>query len=319
MPERTPWYKLGESVEGIGSINKILKASKLDWLVQKRPLVTANRFDLKDEEWIDFHMDVGGFFALVRSSDNKVLDVVGSRYVPTQNKEAIEFFREFVEEGNATLETAGSLKGGRYVWCLANLNQSFTLPGKDKVKGYVLMAIPHEQGKSLVIKLTNIRMTCWNMISLILKGAGAEFRMAHRQAFDDTMIRKAKEILGLAREEAGIFEKNARKIKRLKLGEGDFIRVVAPIMAPKVDEDGIEEMVEDFEANATPRMAAIMDSYYNAPGADPGTGWGVLNAVTYWADHTAGRTRDKRLTNAWFGRTARQKEKLLNALLEMTT
>jgi len=309
-----PWHKLGTFVADEPSIEDMTAKAGLDWKIQKRPLVTAEGFNLLDESWINFDLDVEGFYALVRATDNRVLDIVGSRYVPVQNDEAMEFFREFVEEGNATLETAGSLKGGRYVWCLANLNESFTLKGKDKVKGYVLLASPHEQGKALIIKHTMIRVVCHNTLSLALKGEGAEFRMAHRQSFDFNSIKRAKDILGLAREEVGKFERNARKLKKLKLKEKDVIRIIAPIMAPKAD---VDDMVEDFEANATPRMRTIIETYKYAPGADPGTGWGALNAVTYYADHQASRTRDKRLTNAWFGRTARQKEKVLNALLGM--
>lgn len=41
----------------------------------------------------------------------------------------------------------------------------------------------------------------------------------------------------------------------------------------------------------------------------------MLNAVTYYSDHVASRTADKRLTNAWFGRTGRDKQKALDLLL----
>jgi phage/plasmid-like protein (TIGR03299 family) len=272
---------------------------------------------LKDAMWTGFDLPVNGFYALVRNTDKKILDVVGSRYVPTQPHEAMEFFHEFVEAGNATLETAGSLRGGRYVWGLANLNAGFNIRGKDEVKGYLLIACPYEQGKSLIIKVTHIRVVCMNTLSLALRDKGLEFRMHHRQKFDNTMIEKAKDVLGLAREEFGHFERNARKLKKIKVNDEDAIRVITPIMSPKVTEEAINDMVTDFDDEATPRIRQIMDAYNNAPGADPGTGWGILNAVTYWSDHVASRTRDKRLTNAWFGRTSRQKERVLDTLLEM--
>jgi phage/plasmid-like protein (TIGR03299 family) len=312
-----PWHRLGTYVADAPSVEEMIALAGLDWRVEKRPLVTASKYLLDEEAWTDFDLDVDGFYALVRNTDQRVLDVVGSRYIPTQPHEAFEFLNEFVEAGDATMETAGSLRGGRYLWGLANLNQGFNIRGRDEVKGYVLVACPYEQGKALLVKLTHIRVVCMNTLSLALKDAGAEFRMSHRQIFDANMIEKAKDVLGLAREEIGQFEKNARKLKKLKVSTGDAIRVITPIMSPKVTDEGIENSVEDFEEHATPRIAQIMDVYENAPGADPGTGWGVLNAVTYWSDHVASRTADKRLTNAWFGRTARQKEKVLDALLEM--
>jgi hypothetical protein len=62
---------------------------------------------------------------------------------------------------------------------------------------------------------------------------------------------------------------------------------------------------------------AVLDAYLNAPGADPGNAWGLLNGVTYWADHLASRTTDKRLTNSWFGKTATLKQKVMSDLLEL--
>jgi hypothetical protein len=58
-----------------------------------------------------------------------------------------------------------------------------------------------------------------------------------------------------------------------------------------------------------------MLAYDKAPGAEPGNGWGVLNAVTYYADHIASRTADKRLANSWMGKTGNQKQQVLKALL----
>jgi hypothetical protein len=62
---------------------------------------------------------------------------------------------------------------------------------------------------------------------------------------------------------------------------------------------------------------AVLDAYLNAPGADPGNAWGLLNGVTYWADHLASRTQDKRLTNSWFGKTGTLKQKVMSDLLEL--
>jgi hypothetical protein len=101
----------------------------------------------------------------------------------------------------------------------------------------------------------------------------------------------------------------------MKISDNDFIsKILMPIYMPNADP---KHVLEDVEANITPRVKTIMGAYKNAPGADPGNGWGALNAVTYFADHIASRTDDKRLTNAWLGKTANQKQKVLAELLEM--
>src|SRR6185436_18424237 len=47
-----------------------------------------------------------------RTSDSKVLGVVGPRYAPLQNKDAFAWFQPFLDAKEAALHTAGSLRGG---------------------------------------------------------------------------------------------------------------------------------------------------------------------------------------------------------------
>lgn len=302
-----PWHGIGEHIGDAPTVDKMLKAASLDWSVDKQPL-----FHEVIKKGKHINEPVEGYFGLIRSSDNKCLDVVGKTYRPVQNKDAFEFFKEFVEAGDAKMETAGSLRGGRYVWGLANLQESFTLAGGDKVKGYLLVASPHEGGKAMVIKFTTVRVVCNNTLTLALRHGGNEFRMAHRVEFDDVIRKKAKEVLGIAREQMDEFEQTARKLKAMKMSREDAIEVLANVYQPQ---GKLKELVGDFEVNAAPNLKRVMDILEYAPGADPKTGWGVLNAVTYFADHVASRTADKRLTNAWFGKTANHKEIVLNDLL----
>lgn len=291
---QVPWHGLGKyKAGGWKTVEALQKDSQTDWLVERRPM------------FLQAGVEIPGFAALTRDKDDKVLDVVGSRYVPVQNHEAFAFFKEFVEAGKATLETAGSLKGGRLVWGLAKLGSTFSLPGNDKNIGYLLCACPHEQGKSLIFKMVCERVVCHNTFTMAINEDGAEWRMGHRTSFGEVKIEEAKTALGIARDQVGEFEKQARKLQKLKMSKQDTIDFLSPMFG------------SDVKGAENKRMQQLIDIYENAPGAQPGNGWGVFNAVTYYADHVASRTNDKRLTNAWFGRTATQKEKVLIGLLEM--
>ena len=218
---------------------------------------------------------------------------------------------DFIENGDATMETAGSLRGGLHVWGLANLKAGFKVASGDEVNGYLLVVCPHEVGKSLIFKFTPIRVVCQNTLSLALRDGRNEFRMPHRSQFDAGAISRAKDALGIARDAVGELEKNAKLLKKMKITDSDFIaKILAPIYMPNAD---TAELIQDPDANMTPRMKTIMDVYRKAPGADPGNGWGALNAVTYHADHLASRTVDKRLTNAWLGKTANQKNRAIRS------
>lgn len=308
-----PWHGLGHYVADAPNVAGMLKAAKLNWKVERRPMM-AGRYDSEGKPSFLTGSTVPDFAALVRDSDNAVLDVVGSRYTPIQNLEAFEFFNEYVEAGSATMETAGSLRGGRFVWGLANLNKSFKLKGKDEVKGYVLVVCPHQQGKSFMIRFTPVRVVCQNTLTLALRGGSAgSFRMAHRREFDRTMIERAKTELGIAREQMDEFEDNARKLKAKSATRDDAIRVLASIYQNDVE---AELLVRDFDDLGNRTMKRLLDIHERAPGADPLTAWGILNTVTYYADHVASRTADKRMTNAWLGRTAGHKQEALRLLLD---
>ena len=151
----TPWHGLGAEVSDDISTDGMMKAAGLDWSVTKQPM-----YYLTD---IGEMGEVPGKSALVRSSDNKVMDIVGSDWNPVQNAEAFEFFREFVDAGDMQMHTAGSLKEGKMVWALAKVNDGFTIKtaqGEDSIESYLLFSNPHQYGKSIDVRFTPIRVVC---------------------------------------------------------------------------------------------------------------------------------------------------------------
>ena len=184
-----PWHGLGTKVPHDLSTDEMLKKSGLDWYVEKLPTyVNAPSGQQKT-----------GSFALVRSSDNKVLaPSVGQNWNPVQNKEAFDFFSEYVEAGDLEMHTAGSLMDGKMVWALAKVKQSFELFKGDEVENYMLFSNPHQFGKSIDIRMTPIRVVCNNTLTLSLStDSDSMVKVNHRKEFNPEMV---KEQLGIARE-----------------------------------------------------------------------------------------------------------------------
>lgn len=290
-----PWHGLGVKVEDQKTVDEWLHMAGLNWEVSLQPLQTKSGVDVTDH------------YALVRSTDSKVLTVTGNRWSPVQNHEAFEFFRSFAEAGGATMETAGSLKGGQIVWGLASLNDKFTVAGKtDVVKGYILLVSPHVLGRSIIAKVTSVRVVCSNTLAIATSGTGAiEKRFSHVGKFDAQV---AADSLGLVREEFAEFGALARQLVKLNMSEREVLDVLGPIF---------NEQDPKVEEKVSPTLKSVLESYEKAPGAQVGTGWGVLNGVTYWADHVAGRNPDTRLDSAWLGFSASRKERTLRALAEL--
>lgn len=299
----TPWGDNGHSIQATASIEQIMKAAKLDWKVDKVPLFVHDGGKINDQ--------VPGFYGLQRSDTKSVLDVVGNQYTPVQNKDAFKFFKSFVEAGKAKIETAGSLRGGRMVWAMANLNNAFTLPQKDKVEAFLLLASPHEQGKSFRLALVAKRVACSNMITALLKNSQLAFRMSHRLVFDDSMIKTAKDTLGLANDSFDSLAQTAAKLAKKKLSTAAQEQYLQHVI------DGDAPADKEYRPSKATRLA--MQALTHAPGFDlnQNTAWSCLNAITYTTDHLLGNSIDTRLARAWFGKTATLKQKALDMAINL--
>jgi phage/plasmid-like protein (TIGR03299 family) len=333
----TPWHKLGVPVSSDLTPSEIADAASIDWQVEKRPLYIQG----SDGSMIK----VEDQFALTRTTDNRVFDVVGPLYKPVQNLDAIEFFSRFVSAGDMKMETAGSLDGGRRIWGLASINDGFTLAGGDRINGYLLLCSPHRQGEAFTVKLTSVRVVCNNTLTAALSGKGAAWRMSHVRDFDQSMKDAAAEALGLAKSRLQDLKAKGDLLSHSIIGDAQrLIEYVARVSGSDVlettieDSDAFEQLenltaggileaslratearqVTDSDLNRLGRT--ILESVMDSPGADlpsaRGTWWGALNGVTHAVDHLVGRSDDTRLTSAWFGQRAQMKAAALDLAVE---
>lgn len=301
-----PWHGLGVEVPASITPEALLVKAGLDWQVQKRALyykIGDSRKVIKDR------------FGLVRSSDDSLLSLCGPRYQPVQNSQVMDFFQKFVEAGHMKMNTAGSLLDGKFIWALAEVGDSFTLAGSDKVKGYLLMMSPHEAGRAMVIQHTSVRVVCWNTLNAALgaglRGKAGAFRFGHVRKFDDEAKRQAEEALGLSHEHLKQFKENAERLQGVKVTEEAAVEYFVKVF--KVDKDKAKR--------ESPAVKKATLALTHAPGQQLdgtlGTAWGALNAVTYVVDHQLGRSRDKVLRDSWLGYRGETKRRALELALDL--
>ena len=201
-----PWHGLGTRVNNDISVNDMLKESGLDWYVTKQALYIGQGQDDLDT-CLDYHYKEIPLKALVRSTDDKILSYVGAKWNPVQNQEAFEFFREWVETGDMEMHTAGSLLGGKKVWVLAKLKDTFEVVSDDRIEGYMLFTNPHEFGTSLNIRFTPTRVVCNNTLQIALAGRANGYSLDHRKPFDP---REVKLTMGLVQSPLLLFLSSSR-------------------------------------------------------------------------------------------------------------
>ena len=297
-----PWHGLGVPVSNDLTPRQMMEKAGLDWTVEKEDLVTSSGATVEGKQ------------ALVRSSDNKVLDVIGKGWNPVQNEEAFDFFSEYVLAGDMEMHTAGSLKEGKMVWGLAKVKESFEILGEDQVDSYLLFSNPHQYGKSIDIRFTPIRVVCNNTLTFSLgQTVSNSVSLNHRTQFNPESV---KEMLGIASEKFATYKETAEFLSSKRFTVDSLVQYYNEVF-PRTYQGKNEvnvKTIEDLTTNAK-KAYEVLETQ---PGAEfgEGTWWQALNSVTYLTDHKMGREADTRLTSAWFGANQTRKVKAVEKAVE---
>lgn len=291
-----PWHGLGVEVPALLSPREMQLAAHLDWTVSTVPLKLM----------IDDTVQTLKTHALVRSSDNAVLDILPSdSWKPVQNDQAFDFFDEFIHFNRMSMEVAGSLFGGRIVFVLAKMRRSFRISASrsDETEAYLLFTNPHKYGRSVDIRLTPVRVVCANTLALSLsKETRNAVKFNHRRSFNVAAARDAfLDAIGVFEEyeeQAQFLASKRYKTRNLRAYFNDCFPRTPNIHTQRPD-------LSEPSANAQHALEVIETQ----PGASyaAGTWWSALNAVTYMTDHELGNSRVTRLQSAWYGKGERRK------------
>lgn len=290
-----PWHGLGIKVPADLAPAQMLEAAGLDWTISKVPAyatVGGKQVDI-------------GRAALVRDSDNSILDVVGDDWNPIQNHEAFEFFNEFIAAGDMEMHTAGSLRDGQIVWALAKVKESFELFKGDQVDSYLLFSNFHRYGFSTDVRFTPIRVVCNNTLTLSLnQKVENSVKISHRTEFNADIT---KEMLGIAKDKLVKYKEMASFLGSKKAKDEDIVQYFNRIFPAGTKKE------------LSRKADRALEILHTQPGAEyaEGTWWQPFNAITYLTDHELGRTTDTRMQSAWYGYNKGLKTKALELAVEM--
>jgi phage/plasmid-like protein (TIGR03299 family) len=297
-----PWHGLGNKVTNKMSVKQFQKVAGCDWDVY------VDHLYLKDPKTGKFVMD--DFKVLRRNDTHKVLTRISEDWNPVLNKEAFDFFHEWVKEGKMELETAGSLHDGKVIWCLAKTNQGFETVKGDATDGYLLFVTPHQYGQATTVRNTAIRVVCQNTLNLAL-GQKSDMRVSitHRQKFDAEEVKMALAAnqmkLDKYKEKTKFLAKSKYKMENV----AEFAAQIFPRTANENDER------KDLPSR---NARLIMELLETQPGHEfaRGTWWQAFNAVTFSIDHLLGRSRESALVSSWFGVNRQRKLTALDKAVE---
>ena len=302
-----PWHGLGNNIDAESSIEEWQRQAGLDWTVSKRPVFFHQRerdgtFSVAAERHFKDK------FVLARDTDNAPFSIVSDRYKPVQPKDVLEFFRDLISTHGMTIETAGSLKDGKRIWALAKTGDAHKVLGADHVDSYLLLATSYDLTFSTLAQFTSVRVVCNNTLQQSLKDYISRVSIPHFRDFD---AKSVHEQLGLGRAQWGAFADALDAIAKIKV---DSVKAKEVL-------DRVFKVPEDTITYIDPQVQKVLQLFQGkAIGADIAgqTGWGLVNAVTEYADHhKRARSQGNRLDNAWFGDAANIKNAVFHEVLEL--
>lgn len=309
-----PWHGLGFELEQGASLDQWRIAAGLNWEAASQELYYRNNF-LLDSNGKGTLMKADSR-VIYRSDTGAELGIASDRYRIVQPAEVMEFFRDLTEENGMTMETAGSLEGGKRIWALANTGDEFRLMGQDQVKGYVLLATSFDGSMATQAQFTSVRVVCHNTLTVATKSdAKGAIRIPHSTTFDG---HKVKMDMGLVHDAWATFQAGAELLATVRVTERDQVDFIIKLMADEAEQ-------RDPESISTRKRNVIADILARANGkgmgsqyrAAQGTAWGLLNAVTEYVDHTQGNAPETRFKSAQFGQGATLKREAWDAALAL--
>lgn len=282
-----PWHKEGRILNAPPTAAEGIEAAGLNWTVEKRPIYAAGA--------IGEVLDCDEHRAIVRTTDRKVLGVVGDGHEPVQNRDAFDFMDPMIKSGKIALETAGSLDGGKRIWVMGKVGEADVTPG-DTVAQYLLFTTGHTGAHGNVIKPTGVRVVCQNTVNAALADGVQGITLRHTASVHARL-----------REAAAAFARAER-------GFSETVEAWRSLAAKRCRDDAFEafvaELVPTDEKVSDTRREIVREGLRlarrNSPGSDMpgvrGTWWAAYNAVTWHVTH-GGRERpaDKRLDSMWNG------------------
>jgi phage/plasmid-like protein (TIGR03299 family) len=290
-----PWHGLGKKLDRPPTIQEAIVCAGLDWTVERKRLVL---------EGTDTKVPA---FANVRSTDSSILGVVGTGYRPVQNVDAFKWFQPWVDAKEVTLDTAGSLKNGRHVWVLAQINRDpVEVVKDDPIVRYILVSNSHDGSRMVRAGFTGTRVVCWNTVNAALTSKQSKLLKVRHTENAEESLQDIQQVMNLADKRFMATIEQMRSMARKGVTTSSLLEYVTQVFRPKpvLNEIDAEEMPEE-EERCERLVGKIIPLFEGGRGNElpgvKGTMWAAYNAVTEYLTWTRGRNVDNRLTSLWLG------------------
>ncbi len=300
-----PWHGLGQEVpaEDLHNTDAWLKHAHMEW--------RANRSRVRYGEGPQQRIYEGAH-VLFRSDNKHPLGIVSPSYKTVQPKDLVDTFRGVLREGGLELSSVGVLFQGARFFCTAKIGEASPVSQRDRIGAYILGVSSLDGSLKTSFRRSSTRVVCNNTLRMAFAEGPAELTISHRSHYDPAAVRA---FMGLNTAAWDSFRHTITRLANKAIDtEATEVVLQGLFGGEKKDADKVREsagfktVLRLFQGDG---KGAKMDGVF-------GTAWGLLNAVTEYADHhVRAQSDENRFAASQFGAGAQLKAAALDALVAL--
>jgi len=325
----------GPKLERNVTIDEALKLADLNWSVGMRPLYAdtsaalvvstdengkvsrfTQEFILPEDDEAERWLVLPNHVATYRDDTNALLGVVGSRYVPVQNRDAFGWVERFLGKDIEYITTAGHYGGGQRTFVCLDMGGFEVCPG-DEVRRHLIVTNSHDGSSNLVFHIVGARLACQNMLNFAGTRKDATIKIRHTAGAGEIIDEVSKV---WAKVKAGFMqiEDMFGSMAQTKISPERHNALIRHALG--ITDTQMEAYKASTDQSRKPRwvneLARVEEAYAEHPGHEFGEGtvWGTYNALTAYYDHyrnVRGGDPDVKLTSKLAGFDAAHKASAL--------
>ena len=310
------WHNLGQVFDGPMTVKEALEASRANYKVELRPIVSVSPQMMSAIENKTLTMDmmldmfIKGKRATVRTDTNSVLGIVSeSSYGVVQNEDAFRFVDTLCSgqltdrEHTPVIETAGVLGHGERIFVTAKFREDIILDNKgdDRVEMNVIFTTSHDGTGGVNVLISPVRVVCNNTLSMALSNCKGKLFLKHTSNVMSRLDISNKENIEFAYRALNLFdvykkslEDDFEKLRNIKVTEKMLDDIVASISLSDESLEIYRKTGNICESGIKPqsknKFDSIKKSIYNGigqKGQEEGNGLWLINGVTTYFQNDA--------------------------------
>jgi len=211
------------------------------------------------------------------------LGSIGAKAGTIGNGPKCDLFESLEQRGVLSNLSCGEFRGGARVWLRGKSKaNSFELMPGHEIEHNLMLIDGYDGGISLMLADTAINYACENMFATLSKQKSTQ-RLRHTGKISERFAALVQQIHQSVTE----FEKTKHALQHLTRQKAGF-----PDLREMLDKFfplPVGEATERKVANVQETRNRVAHAYEHAPGAVPGTRYGLYQAATYWLTHERGR------------------------------